>query len=67
LPETSFGAQRSGSKKIATVSPAIVQGLQQNIENLMRKRVAQGEHGPMLLHDGRRIDLDEAVKIYKNN
>jgi len=59
--------KRSGSKKIATVSPAIVQGLQQNIENLMKKRVVQGQHGPMLLHEGRRISLDEAMKIYKNS
>lgn len=53
--------KRNVSKKIATVSPAIVQGLRQNIQNLLKKRVAQGQHGPILLHEGRRIDLEQAA------
>jgi len=55
--------QRSGSKKVAQVNPAVVQGLKQNIENLMKKRVAQGQHGPILFSDGKRVDLEEMAKI----
>jgi len=57
---------RSGSKKIATVSAAVVQGLRQNVENLRKKRVAQGDHGPVLLREGRKLSLDEAAGLLQD-
>mmetsp|Transcript_59837 Transcript_59837/g.129661 ORF Transcript_59837/g.129661 Transcript_59837/m.129661 type:complete len:362 (-) Transcript_59837:229-1314(-) len=54
--------KRAGSKKIATVSPAVVQGLKQNVQNLMSKRVAQGEYRPIVLRNGQRVELEQAAK-----
>lgn len=54
--------KRSGSKKIGSVNAAVVQGLKQNVQNLMKKRVAQGEYGPILMIDGKRTGLEDAAK-----
>lgn len=54
--------RKGGSKKVTAVSPAIVQGLRQNIENLMKKRVAQGHNGPIVFKDGERTTLEQASK-----
>lgn len=51
--------KRAGSKKISTVSPALVQGLKANVQNLMKKRVTQGMYRPLVLRDGRRIDIED--------
>lgn len=53
--------KRAGSKKIATVSPAIVQGLKANVQNLMKKRVTQGQYRPLVLRGGRRVDIETAA------
>lgn len=53
--------KRAGSKKIATVSPAIVQGLKANVQNLLKKRVAQGQYRPLVLRHGRRVELEHAA------
>merc|ERR1712217_746152 len=54
--------KRAGSKKIATVSPALVQGLKANVQNLRKKRVAQGMYRPLVLRDGRRVDIEDVAK-----
>lgn len=54
--------KRAGSKKIATVSPAVVQGLKANVQNLMKKRVAQGQYRPLVLRGGRRVDIEVAAE-----
>lgn len=51
-----------GSKKIAKVVPSVVQGLEQNVKNLVNKKVAQGEHAPIVLRDGVRMSISEAAK-----
>lgn len=53
--------KRAGSRKVATVSPAIVQGLKANLQNLQKKRVAQGTYRPLVLRRGQRVELDEAL------
>jgi len=50
-----------GSKKVATVSPAVVQGLKANLQNLQKKRVAQGTYRPLVLQRGQRVDLETAL------
>lgn len=55
--------KRGGSKKIAAVSSATVQGLKMNVDFLMKKRVAQGQYGPCVLRDGRRVELEEAARM----
>jgi len=52
--------QRAGSKKVATVSPAIVQGLKSNVQNLLKKRVSQGAHRPLVIRNGQRVDIEKA-------
>merc|ERR1711920_860200 len=52
--------KRAGSKKVATVSPAIVQGLKANVQNLMKKRVTQGMYRPLVLRNGQRVDIEAA-------
>lgn len=54
---------KSGSKKVAAVNAATVQGLKMNIENLMKKRVSQGDYGPILMRDGQRVGLEEMAKL----
>merc|ERR1711920_71076 len=54
--------KRAGSKKIATVSPAIVQGLKANVQNLMKKRVTQGMYRPLVLRNGQRVDIEVAAE-----
>lgn len=53
--------KRAASRKVAAVSPATVQGLKANVQNLVRKRVAQGEHRPFVLQQGRRVELDDVA------
>lgn len=55
--------KRGGSKKIAAVSSATVQGLKLNVEFLMKKRVAHGQYGPCVLREGRRVELEEAARM----
>lgn len=58
-----YSFKRGGSRKIAAVSSATVQGLKLNVEFLMKKRVAQGQYGPVVLRDGRRVELEEASRM----
>merc|ERR1712232_621932 len=58
-----YNFKRAGSKKIATVNAAIVQGFRQNMQNLMQKKVAQGQFKPIVVRDGRRISFEEAAKM----
>lgn len=58
--------KRGGSKKIATVSPAIVQGIEKNVENLVKKRVAHGQFGPVIFRKGQRIGFEEAAQEIQN-
>jgi len=57
-----YGFKRPGSRKVASVSAAVVQGLKQNLENLVRKRVAKGQHRPIVVQNGQRIDLEQAER-----
>eukprot|EP00440_Ansanella_granifera_P017049 gb/GFBE01018520.1/.p1 GENE.gb/GFBE01018520.1/~~gb/GFBE01018520.1/.p1 ORF type:complete len:302 (+),score=23.70 gb/GFBE01018520.1/:1-906(+) len=53
------------SQKIATVSPAHVQGLNRNIQQLTKKAVLtfnDGEYKPIVLRNGVRIDFEDAAK-----
>merc|ERR1712087_34684 len=54
--------KRSGSIKIGSVNAAVVQGLKQNVQNLMKKRVAQGEYGPVLIIEGQRTSFEDGAK-----
>jgi len=57
-----YSFKRPGSKKVAAVSAATVQGLKQNLENLVRRRVAKGQHRPIVVRNGQRIDLEQAER-----
>lgn len=59
--------KRAGSRKVASVSPAIVQGLKANVQNLMKKRVTQGQYRPLVLRHGRRVDIEEAAEELLRN
>jgi len=54
--------KRASSRKLAMVSPAIVQGLRQNVQNLMKKKVAQGQYRPIVMRNGARIDIEDAAR-----
>eukprot|EP00931_Biecheleriopsis_adriatica_P107036 TRINITY_DN81377_c0_g1_i1.p1 TRINITY_DN81377_c0_g1~~TRINITY_DN81377_c0_g1_i1.p1 ORF type:complete len:301 (-),score=40.94 TRINITY_DN81377_c0_g1_i1:83-985(-) len=59
--------KRHQSQKIATVSPAHVQGLERNIQQLAKKAVSQfneSSYRPLVLQDGVQMDWDDAVKEY---
>jgi len=53
------------SQKIATVSPAHVQGLERNIQQLSRKAVTQfcdSQYRPIVLREGRRVDFEQVAR-----
>lgn len=53
------------SQKIASVSPAHVQGLEKNIQQLAKKAVTQfrnSEYRPIVVRDGRRVDFNDFAK-----
>mmetsp|Transcript_67018 Transcript_67018/g.218172 ORF Transcript_67018/g.218172 Transcript_67018/m.218172 type:complete len:399 (+) Transcript_67018:73-1269(+) len=54
--------KRAGSKKIAAVCPATVQGLRANIQNLMKKRVAQGQYRPLVYRHGKIVEIEVAAE-----
>jgi len=60
--------ERNPSQKIASVSPAHVQGLENNVRQLARKAVAQfkdPEYQPIVLRNGQKISFSEALKDIK--
>jgi len=50
--------KRASKNKIAAVSQAVVQGLKANVQNLLKKRVAQGQYRPVVIRDGRRVEME---------
>lgn len=57
---------RAGSRKLAKVNTATVQGLRQNVQNLLKKKVAQGQYRPIIIRNGRRIEMDEAAREFED-
>lgn len=59
--------KKHSSQKIATVSPAHVQGLERNIQQLAKKAVTHfndSQYRPIVLRNGRRVDFEDAAKEF---
>jgi len=57
--------KKQASQKIATVCPAHVQGLEKNIQHLLKKAVTQfsdGEYRPIVLRHGKQVDFEVVAK-----
>jgi len=57
--------KNNNSQKIATVSPAHVQGLKRNIQQLSKKAVLhfnKGQYKPVVFRDGERVDFEVMAK-----
>jgi len=55
------------SQKIGKVSAAHVQGLERNLRQLQTRAVTQNadqDYRPVIVHEGRRLDFDEAIAIF---